>query len=137
MNSLSWMIYLAGVCGSASAFLTFLSVISALGSVGCLIGWAVTIGSPHIWSWDDKDAKLASHAKIHSTFGKAGPRLVLSMIAFGTAAAVLPSQSTIYAIAASEMGEKAITSQTGGKALKALDAWLDRQIAGEKKEDGE
>ena len=43
---------------------------------------------------------------------------------------VVPSQETIYAIAASETGETALKSDTGGKAVQALNAWLDRQIKG-------
>lgn len=43
----------------------------------------------------------------------------------------VPSKDTIYAIAASEMGERALASPTGDRAVKALNAWLDRQIARE------
>ena len=42
-------------------------------------------------------------------------------------AAMLPSKSTIYAIIASEYGDKMLHTQTAGKAEKALDAWLDKQ----------
>jgi hypothetical protein len=47
-------------------------------------------------------------------------------------AILTPSQNTIYAIAASEMGEKFLESQIATKAEKALDAWLDKQIGDEK-----
>lgn len=44
--------------------------------------------------------------------------------------AILPSKDTVYAIVASEYGEKLLHTQTAGKAEKALDAWLDKQSGG-------
>lgn len=43
-------------------------------------------------------------------------------------AAFCPSQETVYAIAASEVGGKVVSSPTGDLATKALNAWLQRQI---------
>jgi hypothetical protein len=43
---------------------------------------------------------------------------------------VVPSATTFYAIAASEVGETILKSETAGKAVQALNSWLDRQIAG-------
>jgi hypothetical protein len=44
-------------------------------------------------------------------------------------AAMCPSKTTIYGIAASQMGEQALKTPLAGKAGKALEAWLDKQIA--------
>ena len=44
-------------------------------------------------------------------------------------AAAIPSQQTLYAAAATVAGEKAIHTPTGSKAIQALNAWLDEQIA--------
>lgn len=119
MNSLSWMIYLADVAESVSITLGMIAVISIIGGIICLIVYGVS---------HDKDM-----AKAPLT----GERTI-SFWLFGTALATrlinapIPSPETVYAIAASEMGEQVISSPTAGKAMKALDAWLDRQIAGEK-----
>ncbi len=43
----------------------------------------------------------------------------------------VPSKTTIYAIAASEMGERALQSPIATKAGRALEAWLDEQLAEE------
>lgn len=51
------------------------------------------------------------------------------MNTLSTLAVVLPSRETIYAIAASQMDEQALKSDIGAKTFRALDAWLDRQIA--------
>jgi len=42
-------------------------------------------------------------------------------------AALIPSKETMYAIAASELGEKLLHTETVSKAQKALEAWLDSQ----------
>lgn len=116
MNSLSWMIYLADVTGSVATFMTIVAV-----SIGILGGTILTISGlvahadgddvSHLWPW--------------------GRRIAFVVVPCGLLAALIPSQNTIYAIAASEMGEAALNSETGGKAVEALNAWLDRQIAGE------
>lgn len=38
-----------------------------------------------------------------------------------------PSKNTLYAIAASELGQKDVESELGGKALKALQQWIESQ----------
>lgn len=40
----------------------------------------------------------------------------------------MPSKDTVYAIAASEMGESVLKSETGSLATQALNAWLKKQI---------
>lgn len=51
-----------------------------------------------------------------------------SGLVLGLLLVFIPSSKTIYAIAASEMGEEVLASPTADKAHKALDAWLDDQI---------
>ena len=59
---------------------------------------------------------------------RAPRRLVIACVSLALASALFPSETTIYAIAASEVGEDALQLKTGGKAVKALDAWLDKQL---------
>ena len=105
MNSLSWLLYLADVVSK-------LSVISIV-----VTGISLTI----VFIWflvptDDGEARTAAKFAIGA--------LVAAVIA-----ALLPSKETVYAIAASEMGEELLKTPTAAKATKALDAWLDKQIA--------
>ncbi len=114
MNTLSWLLYLADVSDDLDFLMmaaTFASVLAA-----CLSLWVRVAES------DPAD--------------KAGAARVLKVafpmaLAFWILSAVIPAKETVYAIAASELGETAINSPTGGKAVKALNAWLDRQISGD------
>jgi hypothetical protein len=131
MNSLSWMIYAAELTGSASAFSTFLSCASGVAAGAATFAYVITDSKPIVWSWEDAGQKHQRATTVNAQAkGLIRPALI-SMLAFGVAATLLPSKSTVYAIAASEMGEKALSTPTASKAIKALDAWLDRQIAGD------
>lgn len=110
MNSLSWMIYAAGAVGNLSQVAVLVAVFgSMLGGACFAFGKAQEV--PQLAMWGKRTAIIA---------------LVAAIIAIFT-----PTSNTIYAIAASEMGEEVLISETGGKAVEALNAWLDRQIAGE------
>lgn len=118
MNSLSWMIYLADVAESVSITLGMITAVSIAGGLICLIVYGVS---------HDKDMAKSPLTGVRTiAFWLLGAALAALLIN-----APIPSAETVYAIAASEMGEQVISSPTAGKAIKALDAWLDRQIAGE------
>jgi hypothetical protein len=113
MNDLSWMIYWADTFGkmsSAFGFAAFLGVVP----VG-----AITIM---------RFAAAGSEEEIARTAKAWFPKVVLIWALCLSVAIFTPSSQTVYAMAASEIGEEVITSPTAGKAMKALDAWLDRQI---------
>lgn len=117
MNALSWLIYLADVAGNLDAFFFALMIISIIGGVIWLIVGAVAADDnegPDFWK----------------TWRKVGFAYLLPIFFIGTIiGSIIPSRDTVYAIAASEMGEKALNTSTANKAFKALDAWLDQQIA--------
>lgn len=102
MNNLSWMIYFADIAGSFGTVLSMIAVVLFMLTIGVFV------------HHEEADYRLLSVS------------LVTAFLA-----CIIPSSSTIYAITASEMGEEVLNSETGGKAIRALDAWLDRQIAGE------
>lgn len=115
MNQLSWLIYFAGVSDSISSVLNTIFVlsiiISALGVLGCAI---------------------VSAASDENHFPLLKPFLLPVIGAFlvsGILTSFVPSKETVYAIAASEYGERALQSPTATKAIKALNAWLDKQAA--------
>lgn len=112
MNNLSWLLYFAGMFGALKAVAFAVCLFSVL--LGLPVLGAMTEGG-HIEN----------------------PRPWLKRIAIIVAAGALvlivtPSKNTMYAIAASEMGEQALQSPIATKASKALEKWLDDQIADEK-----
>lgn len=124
MNELSWLIYAADVAGSVKT-------VAVVGSIAIGMGCALsTFGGLMICSssWSDEDEKKTGRSLLN-----AWKKWVIAFSSLVAIASLTPSQSTIYAIAASEMGERVITSETGGKAVKALNAWLDKQVAGDTK----
>lgn len=119
MNSLSWLLYFADLANG-------LGVICSLLGLAALIA-AVVAAVQILWKddfYDDvKEAAFKLVAKRYA-FRFLGVALVLFLVS-----AIIPARSTVYAIAASEYGEQLLKSPIGGKAEKALEAWLDRQIA--------
>jgi hypothetical protein len=115
LNALSWLLYLASVVSSID---TLAFIVAVLSVPVFLAGLMVILGNTEEW---DKSARDTGTSMIkHSiTAFVVGSLLLIA----------LPGRETIYAIAASEMGEELLNSETGSKAVKALDAWLDRQIA--------
>lgn len=129
MNDLSWLIYAADVAGSVSGVLSVTAFGSVVAGIGSGIGYLVMGESPHVWSWDDAEAKVASHNATRTVLKKILKRAPIVFFAAALTASVIPGKDTIYAIAASEVGENVLNSQTGDKAVKALNAWLDKKIA--------
>jgi hypothetical protein len=112
MNSLSWMIYLADVVGSIGVLFAISATLLA-GAIAFSMLWAAI---------EEEDIRMCRpYVKW----------LAPAMVSLALIAALLPSRTTVYAIAASETGENILNSDTGNKAVSALNAWLDRQIAGE------
>src|ERR1017187_8787325 len=105
MNSLSWAIYAADVCQGLSIIFEMLGGLTVV-VTGIASALSVIDGNGPVPHW-----KALLGAGMASLF----------------VAAVLPSKETIYAIIASEYGDKLLHTQTAGKAEKALDAWLDKQ----------
>lgn len=108
MNSLSWMLYWAGVANNLQGLFMAFAMISGFGTIACWIFGSGDYGNSSLLKWPKFTIPFA--------------------IVFGILAALMPNQNTIYAIAASELGEEVLKSDTATKAQKALDAWLDKQI---------
>lgn len=112
MNSLSWFLYFAGVVGGLKTGLAiFGTIVLILGTIISAIVWA------------EYEVKWPAYTTV-----LVGPLLLVL-------SALTPSQNTMYAIAASEMGEKALESMSSTKAMQALESWLDKQLVVEKKKD--
>ena len=105
MNDLSWLIYGASVADDINA----VCGIAIFGLVIFCAGYTI----------------LGSIENEEFTTHKPSLLLLAALAAVGT---IVPSRDTLYAIAISEMGEEVVKSETAGKAVQALNAWLDRQI---------
>lgn len=134
MNELSWLIYLADVAGQADGMAITGMIAATAVACFCVISWGVYAAMAAMEAYSD-DAEREKCRAIAKGFLRpvklAGTVLVVSAVI----CALTPSKATLYAIAASEMGEQVLTSETGSKATQALNAWLDRQIAGAPKEE--
>lgn len=116
MNDLSWMLYWADMVPSLGRF---------CGIVG--LGFLLTRAL-----WFARNAWLEDFASGRG-IGPAPKWLIPVALGLMLTATILPSRDTFYAIAASEMGEEALQSPIATKAGKALEKWLDDQLADETK----
>ena len=119
MNELSWLIYAADVAGDANSICGFVF----FGGIIAVCLYALAKGFARVVSIGFDDPPITP------SIAEVGKRLWLPVVIAGIVGLLAPSSNTLYAIAASEMGERVIESETAGKAVAALNAWLDRQIA--------
>lgn len=121
MNQLSWLLYAADVVDKVNVTAAIVFVPTVLATI-----FAAVVSSAHVVDYDEENgSRWAGIAK----------RCGLTALCIALVTAPIPSKDTIYAIAVSEMGEQALATPLAGKATKALEAWLDKQIAGDEKED--
>lgn len=107
MNSISWLIYLAGVASGVKTVLSISAVLLLFACVVMLVAYAV------------------EHVKLISLITCVGAACAL-------VAAVVPSERTVLMIAASELAERAIVN-TGADQLiepsvQMLHNWVRREI---------
>lgn len=124
MNTLSWLLYFADVAGGIDSVFTAIAVVSLIAAfIWGVIGFAaVSVDDPNLDFW-------RSRCKI-------GWSIIAPSLFFGSIlSSAVPSKDTIYAIAASEMGEQALQTPTADRAFKAINSWLDKQIEGDAKKD--
>lgn len=120
MNGLSQLIYLADISGRLGGAIIALMILTALVSIGFII-YGASVADCY---GDNEEKKRGLKIITTAIFRGIATSVVLLLIMV-----VTPSREAVYAIAASEVGEEALKSPTATKAIKALDAWLDRQIA--------
>lgn len=122
MNSVSWFLYLADVVSNVSVVALLVALFFVAFCVLVLVGQLFSEGEfskdmPNIWKywW----------------------RCLSGAIFFGIVACLFPSKNTIYAIAASQVGEQIVKNEQvkgiADDASKALQQWIRRQIEPEEK----
>lgn len=129
MNQISLLLYWGHVMGNLGGLFIFLGCVSMLVAVVTYIIHYITIAE----FLDKVKYKGIDNDEGEATWLKHKPRLPFVILPFGfllwIAAAFCPDQDTVYAIAASQLGEQALNTPLAGKAEKALEGWLDKQIS--------
>ena len=112
MNGLSWMIYGAGVLGNIQGVLIGTAIISGIGIAGYIAFSAMgaDIGDVPKGTW------------------KGGVRWAWVPFVIALLAALLPSASTVYLMAASEAGEAVVTSPDAKEMLNDLKSIIRKKL---------
>lgn len=139
MNDLSWMLYLADVLPNFSKFTAWMGFVLfiSLGIVSA-IGFTRFLGDADaVYDYDyDKasgktgkagDLKNPELKALADSFSKCLWPASISLVIWG-GSFLVPEKETFYLIAASEAGEKVVTSPTAEKALKVIDKWLEEKL---------
>lgn len=128
MNTLSLLIYLAGVAGTLNGFLVFLATIFGILALVALGVWIFSFNNT-----DSNQRPFPEHIlKENREDGKKGWRwfwvFIMLMISTGVTAALVPSRQTVLLIAASEMGEQVLNhprvNQVVDPGLELLTTWM-------------
>jgi len=114
MNTLSWLIYAADVLGSVKGLLVAVAIIGGGGLSGVMLFMAIDASAPY------SDAEPGSWKK--------PLRFVWIPVLVGLVAALIPSQRTIYMIAASEAGEAVVTSPDAIEMMGDLKAIIKKRL---------
>jgi hypothetical protein len=133
MNSLSWLIYLAGVTGTLGNFLTFITVIFGVLAGVSMVVWLTS------QSFHDTNGRYHGDAVIQENL-KAGAKawrwfwgFLALMISFGSVSALMPSRQTVLLIAASQMGEQVLNhpriNQVVDPGIELLTTWMQKETA--------
>lgn len=124
MNALSWLIYAASVTNSAGNFFSFLAFV---GAVIAIIGFIFSV----VFTDSHKEELRNKYAEFNRRGAPLITRGLALLIIGGLLASALPDKNTVYAIAASEVGDR-LTKTTavtdiGQEALETLKVWLRAQ----------
>lgn len=110
MNTLSWLLYFAGVVGNLSCFLTIIVVMLAILQLGIIVAYTVDRG-------ELPSARLWICGAI--------------AIPLGIFVSFIPNKETIMYIAASEYGEKVVNSKEvqdlKNPAVDLLKQWMKKE----------
>lgn len=119
MNQLSWLLYAADVAQGLGGLALFLAIVSGIVSGFCV---PLRIAAEA----DDTVPPQVRDGLTYAVKWAFGIFIAASLVAVLT-----PEKDTLYAIAASEVGEQIVASPTANKAVQALNHWLDEQIEGD------
>ncbi len=132
MNSLSWLIYAGDLLEKAATFIAVIGIGSIVGA-GVMMAWCFMsadfrkIDLRYPLGEDTKviSEDIAGKYRLAKVAGIAG--VCIALLA-GSISVVIPSKSTVYMIAASEMGEKVVTTPEAKEMLGDLREVIAKQI---------
>jgi quinol-cytochrome oxidoreductase complex cytochrome b subunit len=133
MNSLSWLIYLAGVAGTLNGFIVFVTVV-----FGLLAGTSIVVC---LFTLDETDAyrrklpedDLVSQREVRKKSWRYMWIFMILMIMSGLTASMVPNRQTVLLIAASQMGEQVLNhpriNQVVDPGIELLTTWMQKETA--------
>lgn len=117
MNTLSLLIYFAGIVGNLGYFLTLVTVLLIVATIGSIIIWCIYHDeTDSAWRPYVGDA-LIERRKVREQWRKRVLNFALLAVFVGTINAIIPSRQTVLLIAASEMGEKILSNEKVGQVI--------------------
>ena len=116
MNNLSWFLYFADVLPKMAEVIIVTGIFTLTG--GLLLG--------AILSKDTYESKEKAQKAARASVGWF--KLAAFSVCLMFCSVLIPSKNTIYAIAASEIGESAVKSEVGKRGLRAIEAWINNQL---------
>lgn len=118
MNDLSWLLYLANVLPNLGVTLIIISFLGML----LFVVFYVCFVFDNNWNQKEEEKKQRKSDIRKSLIGLTFFTLLFIITSF------IPNRDTIYYIAASEIGETAVTSERGERLLSDLETILEIQI---------
>lgn len=137
MNTLSLLIYFAGVVGNIASILSLAMVLLLIATIGSLIFWAIfhdeTDSSFRRYQGDD----LVECRKTRELWRKRTLKFAVLAFLIGIIGSFIPNRSTVLLIAASEMGEKVLNhpkvEQVVDPSIDLITTWMKNETAEIKK----
>jgi hypothetical protein len=123
MNSVSWFIYIAQISSSLGNLFVGLALI---GLIVIGIGYAAPRLSNFFEAANPGDKDYIEPRPVQ----KLCAGLCITSLVLGN---IMPERNTMYAIAASQVGEQIVKTEIASDATKALHQWIKRQIEPETK----
>lgn len=123
MNSVSWFIYIAQVANSLGVMFCVLGVLLIIAVMGRFI---FPYAQNAMELNDPGDRGYVQPTAIHRGY-------MMLAICFLLVGNLMPEKNTMYAIAASQVGEQIVKTEIASDATKALHQWIKKQIEPETK----
>lgn len=133
MNTLSWLIYLAGVAGSLNAFVVFLTVIFGGLAAASLIGFIIFSDNTDQYNRPLPAAELTVRVEQRRKSWWRMWLFLMLMTMGGVTASAIPERQTVLLIAASQMGEQVLNhpriNQVVDPGIELLTTWMQKETA--------
>jgi len=133
MNSLSLLIYFAGVVGNIISVLSLVTVLLVLATIGSLIFWAIYHDETDSSYRRIEGDALIELRKTRENWRKRALKFAVIAFLAGSINSFIPNRSTVLLIAASEMGEKVLNhpkvEQVVDPSIDLITTWMKNETA--------